>query len=161
MFKSKEQESYFEELVEDAILKLTKRTRLLRGANYLFSISILFLSAALTIILGYNLKEDSDIRLTKNIALIIGAVITFLSGLKTFWKLESYWIRRKITLRRLQDLRDEFNFEKFSEQEFDLSTLFAEYQSVQKYSTIYWEDVYNEAKSDRKGDQTISENSNI
>jgi hypothetical protein len=150
MFKSKEQEKYFEDLLEKMVVKATKRTHIIRAANYLLTILILLLSAVLTIILGYNLRDNTYLIQSKNIALIIGATITFLSGLKTFWKLESYWVRRKITLRRIEDLRDEFNFEKLSEQEFDLTYLYSKYQSIQNYSTIYWEDVYKEVKTDKK-----------
>lgn len=153
MFTSAEQEEYFSELLETEISALSKRTYFLRQANYLFTISTLILSAALTVMLGYNFERQADVIWAKNTALIIGAGITLLSGLKAFWKLETYWVRRKITLKRLEELRDEFNFMRLAAQEFDLALLFDKYQSIQNYATVYWEDIYNEAKPSKHREQ--------
>jgi Protein of unknown function (DUF4231) len=156
MFSSKEQENNFAESLETAIRKMTKKASGLKMAHYSLSIATLMLSAILTIILGFHLKNDVDLILSKNIALILGALITFLTGVNAFWKLESYWVRRKILLRRLEDLRDEFTFQKLSANKEDLDSLFAKYQSIQNYQTLYWEDIYNEGKTVQKTESSTT-----
>jgi hypothetical protein len=156
MFSSKEQENNFAELLEIAIRKMAKKASGLKMAYYSLSIATLLLSAILTIILGFHLKNDVDLILSKNIALILGALITFLTGVNAFWKLESYWVRRKILLRRLEDLRDEFTFQKLSANKEDLDSLFAKYQSIQNYQTLYWEDIYNEGKIVQKTESSTT-----
>jgi hypothetical protein len=156
MFSSKEQENNFAELLEIAIQKMAKKASGLKMAHYSLSIATLLLSAILTIILGFHLKNDVDLILSKNIALILGALITFLTGVNAFWKLESYWVRRKILLRRLEDLRDEFTFQKLSANKEDLDSLFAKYQSIQNYQTLYWEDIYNEGKTVQKTESSTT-----
>ncbi len=147
MFVNKEQESNFELLLNAAIIKLAQKAKILKMGYYTLSISILLLSAILTVILGLHVNDENYLIRFKNIALVIGALITFLTGLNAFWKLQSYWVRRKILLRRLEDLRDEFAFQKLSTQKEDLANLFAKYQTIQNYQTLYWEDIYNEGKA--------------
>ncbi len=68
-------------------------------------------SVITTILLG--LKFDDKVLLTRNLtnlALIISAMISFLSGLAVFWDTENYWIRNKIMLNKLKEIRYEYVF---------------------------------------------------
>lgn len=158
MFVNKEQETNFEQLLNAAIIKLAQKARALKRGYYALSISILLLSAILTIILGFHVNDENYLIRFKNIALVIGALITFLTGLNAFWKLQSYWVRRKILLHRLKELQNEFAFQKLSTQNEDLENLFAKYQSIQSYQTLYWEDIYNEGKTVPKSEPHANAN---
>jgi hypothetical protein len=144
MFALKEQEPHFNDLLNESISKLDKKGKYLRWSYYMLSLTILALSAALTIILGYN---SGDAVRSKNIALILGSIITLLSSVSTFWKLESYWVRRKILLQRLRDLQADFNYQKLLPEAKDLDDLFEKYKALQNYQTIYWESVYDQVTS--------------
>ena len=49
-------------------------------------------------------------KLAKNIALIIGTIITIISTMAVFWNLEKYWLQNKIILQKFRQLREDIEF---------------------------------------------------
>lgn len=76
-----------------------------------FKYPLIALTAISTIVLGVDLGEKFVIE-QKNIALIIGAIITGLTTLMAFWNVEEYWIKNKVIELQLISLRNKFQFEK-------------------------------------------------
>ena len=86
----------------------TNRTKVLRNV---LTISVMAFSGAATIILG--LKLDAGYWISKNsnnTALVLTSMTTFLSGLISFWDIQTYWLRSKVMLNNLKELRYELAF---------------------------------------------------
>jgi hypothetical protein len=94
-------------------------TKFENGANYYFQqvssfkYTTVILSGISTIVLGLDLSGvemplpvDYTL-LSKNIALVIGSVITVMTTMFIFWNLEKYWLQNKIILQRFRQLREE------------------------------------------------------
>lgn len=105
------QKKYLLQLLNAKIAKTSKRAMYTKLLNYLLNISVMFFSAATTILLGLQLDEtEMSPKMVKNVALIISAVITFLGGLAIFWDIQNYWIRNKVMLSKLKEIRYEYVF---------------------------------------------------
>lgn len=146
MFNDEGPVKFLEENLLCELKKARSRTRSLRTLNSVFQIVIICLAAVSTIVLGINYDKSCQECLVKakNTALIIGAVIALLSGLKAVWNLDTYWIRRKLYYYQLKEIRDEFYFYQNSKQEYIVDDLFKKYQAVKKFHSSYWEDVYQQ-----------------
>jgi len=104
---------------------------------------LVILSGISTIVLGLDLHVDY-IKIQKNVALVIGAIITGLSTLMIFWNVEEYWLRNKITEHQLTLLKEKFEFERVNEKEFTqerLNEFFEEYHQIINEQQLYWKSV--------------------
>jgi hypothetical protein len=159
----KSPEEFFEKNLEDELLKARNRMHKTRVLNYGFQITIIILSAVSTIVLGFNYSNDdkSSLITSKNIALILGAVITLLSSIRAFWNLDTYWIRRKLYYYQLKEIRDEFYFYRGSDTKLSVDDLFRKLQAVKKFNSSYWEEVYQQShvqQAAKRKDVNIIEN---
>lgn len=94
----------FKNILEKEITTYTRRTQKSKRISYSLKIGILFLTLSLTIVLGLSFKDDSYTQLTRNIALVLGAIVTFLSGLMSFWNIEEYFLTNKAIETKLKSL---------------------------------------------------------
>lgn len=105
------QKKFLMQLLNTKISQLEPKTDRIKNIHYFLRISVMLLSGITTVILGLKFTNASWwISNYSNIALCVTAIITFLSGLIVFWDLENYWIRNKIMLNKLKELRYEFVF---------------------------------------------------
>ena len=105
------QKRFLLQLLNTKISQLEPRTSRIKKINYALKISVMLFSGISTIILGLKVRGVANWPDTStNIALIITATVTFLSGLAVFWDTENYWIRNKIMLNKLKELRYEYVF---------------------------------------------------
>ncbi|PZR28668.1 MAG: hypothetical protein DI535_05905 [Citrobacter freundii] len=93
------------------------------AASYFFNgvrvykYSTMILSGISTILLGLSFKtisipyQDVFPEATKNIAFVIGAIVTVYSGLMTYWNIEKYWLQNKSVENKLRALKDEIENE--------------------------------------------------
>jgi hypothetical protein len=105
------QKKFLLQLLNTKISQVEPKTGRIKNLHYFLRITVMVFSAATTILLG--LKTGDSLLMTRNvnnIALIISSVITFLSGLAVFWDTENYWIRNKIMLNKLKEIRYEYVF---------------------------------------------------
>jgi Protein of unknown function (DUF4231) len=70
-----------------------------------FKISILIISSTLSFILG---MKDIIVPLKNDITLFLSVIISLLTGLLTFLNYEKLWIRYKVILNNLKELRYEY-----------------------------------------------------
>ena len=110
---SKTQKKFLLQLMNTKISQLEPKTSKIKMIHYGLRISVMFFSAISTIILGIKVtgvNSNAWENISFNIALAITASVTFLSGLAVFWDTENYWIRNKIMLNKLKELRYEYVF---------------------------------------------------
>lgn len=94
-----------------SIKEFEKRRRKMFNIVSWFKYPLVLLTATSTIVLGLELGTDFVVK-QKNLALIIGAVVTGITTLMTFWNVEEYWIKNKIMELQLKSLQNKFQFEK-------------------------------------------------
>jgi hypothetical protein len=130
------------------------------GSSYYFNgvrvykYSTILLSGLSTIILGLDL---GNIKIglmeyptfSKNMALVIGAIVTISTSLMTYWNIEKYWLINKTIVNKLRALRDELE-NAFTSNSLDKTAI---QEKVKKYSDIketfnkYWEGALSERSS--------------
>lgn len=116
--------------LDGSIAEFTERKRRMFKVVNRFKYSLIILSALLTVVLGLQIG-DGFIVVQKNTALIIGAVITAITTLMTFWNVEEYWLKSKIIELQLLSLKSEVEFEQhagFTEER--IRELFNKYQII-------------------------------
>ncbi len=106
-----QQEKFVLQLLNTKISQLEPRTKRIKAINYALHITVMLFSGVTTVLLGLKLGDNADLsRSFGNAALIVSASMTFLSGLAVFWDIENYWIRNKIMLNMLKEIRYEYVF---------------------------------------------------
>jgi hypothetical protein len=136
--------NFLRKCIENDIAKYDRKSRKYRRWTYRYKISIMLLAGTSTILLGLNLEDrlKGYLEWSRNIALVIGALITFLSSLKNFASVEKYWVRNKLVLAKLEELNLEFQYLQTSRISAEqLSQLFDKYQSIIKNKALYWENL--------------------
>lgn len=108
---AKTQRKFLLQLLNTKISQLEPKTNRIKKIHYGVRVTAMLLSAISTIVLGLKLNGiDGWNDTSANIALAITAMVTFLTGLAIFWDTENYWIRNKIMLNKLKELRYEYVF---------------------------------------------------
>lgn len=110
-----EQAKFMLQLMNTKITQLEDKTNRAKILRNVLTIGVMVLSGAATVVLGlkltsyYWISENSN-----NIALILTAVTTLLSGLMSFWDIQTYWLHTKVMLNNLKELRYELVFSLYS-----------------------------------------------
>jgi hypothetical protein len=105
------QKRFLLQLLNTKISQVEPKTNRIKNIHYFLRITVMLFSGVTTILLGLKLGDGIVVtRSINNIALVISGVITFLSGLAVFWDTENYWIRNKIMLNKLKEIRYEYVF---------------------------------------------------
>ena len=118
----------------------SKMFNVVRGFKY----PLVFLTAISTIVLGLELGEEFVVK-QKNLALIIGAIVTGLTTLMTFWNVEEYWIKNKVIELQLKSLQNRFQFEKTAGlTEERVKELFKQYQVIIGQQEELWKATLDE-----------------
>jgi hypothetical protein len=105
------QKKFLLQLLNTKISQVEPKTLRIKRLHYFLRTTVMLFSAATTILLGLKTGDGSLMsKNVNNIALVISSVITFVSGLAVFWDTENYWIRNKIMLNKLKEIRYEYVF---------------------------------------------------
>lgn len=117
-----------------------------------YKYSTIFLAGISTIVLGLDLGKSQNIDyavLSKNIALVIGAIITVTTSLFTYWNIEKYWLINKTIVNKLTALKHDLEVT-FAINELDTEAL---KEKIQNYKEIketfykYWDGALSERSS--------------
>lgn len=105
------QKKFLLQLLNTKIAQIEPKTNRNKRFHFILRIAAMFLSGVSTVLLGLKMKDGVGLSPElSNITLIITAAITFLTGLAVFWDIENYWVRNKIMLNKLKELRYEYVF---------------------------------------------------
>ncbi|QLI82817.1 DUF4231 domain-containing protein [Chitinibacter fontanus] len=116
-----------------------RKSRSLKRTTYSLKFSMLSLAAASTVVLG--LDAATLLPYAKNIALVLGAIMTLLGGIASFLNIEEYWMRNNATHLRLKALRDRLVYltaDLQSIEEPALQALINDYQAITESNINYW-----------------------
>lgn len=105
------QSKFLFQLICTKIAQLNHKTDQAKTLRNVMTIGIMLLSGTATIILGLKLAPEYWIsKNSSNTALVLTSTTTFLSGLLSFWDIQTYWLRSKVMLNNLKELRYELAF---------------------------------------------------
>jgi hypothetical protein len=112
-----------------------------------YKYSTMILSGISTILLGLSFKDipfkyaSIYPELSKNIAFVIGAIVTIYTGLMTYWNIEKYWLQNKSVASKLRALKDEIENEDKAQQmtDDDIQKKFEKYQLIKDEFNKYWD----------------------
>lgn len=122
-----------------------RKSRHLKKTTYFLKFSMLLLAAASTVVLG--LDAASLIPYAKNIALVLGALMTLLGGIASFLNIEEYWMRNNAIHLRLKALRDRLIYLTADLQQIEehiLQSIINDYQAITESNINYWYDAIAE-----------------
>lgn len=127
-----------EKKIQSSISEFTSRRSRMFTVVRWFKYPLVILTAISTMVLGLELGPDWVVR-QKNIALVIGAIITGLTTLMTFWNVEEYWVKNKVIELQLISLLNKFQFEKMvGLTESKIKEYFAQYQNIVSQQEEVW-----------------------
>ena len=120
----------------------------------IYKYTTIILAGLSTIILGLDL-EDVKIGImnyasfSKNVALIIGAVITVYTSIMTYWNIEKYWLINKTVVNKLRALRDDIEYLQISHalNNDRINDKIDEYKKIKETFYEYWEGALAERDS--------------
>ncbi len=139
------------EKIDSGIQQFTQRRKRMFNVVRGFKYPLVALTAASTIILGLDLGAES-ITVQKNWALVIGALVTGLSTLMTFWNVEEYWVKNKVIELQLISLKESFEFEKRQGvTPLRVQEYFQQYQRILEQQEALWKATLD-SKSDNSSD---------
>lgn len=143
MDEASSQEKFLFDALDRAVEKYQAESKRLKRWTFGLRISLLILSGASTILLGLNVTPDNGYALwSRNAALMLGAVSTFIVGLSAFWNLEQYWLKQKVLFARVRALRERCHFDqartgKLSAEQVEQA--FLEFRALMDDRIEYWE----------------------
>jgi hypothetical protein len=144
-------EAFLFELLDKAVTKYSAESKRLKRLTYFFKVAVLFLSAGSTVLLGLNITSDPNYPIwSRNVALGMGVLSTFLIGLSAFWNLESYWLKQKVLFARLRAIQERCNYlqaeqDKLSPEQ--IQAAFSEYRELMDERIEYWEKISEKTAS--------------
>ncbi|QLG87433.1 DUF4231 domain-containing protein [Chitinibacter bivalviorum] len=122
-----------------------RKSRRLKRSTYFFKFSMLILATISTIVLGLDAAGLQPY--AKNIALVLGALITLLGGIASFLNIEEYWMRNNAIHLRLKALRDRLIYLTADLQAIEeniLQSIINDYQAITESNINYWYDAIAE-----------------
>ncbi|MBU5601759.1 SLATT domain-containing protein [Citrobacter sp. S55_ASV_140] len=108
-----------------------------------FFITLLF-STATTLILAFDISGYEKIQ--KNVALIVSAILTLVSGWTARFDYQKLWFRQKATLLAMYQLKNKVNYLKIKPDatQSDIDNLFEEYKSIWEKDSQEWSNINRE-----------------
>jgi len=88
-----------------------KKENKFKNLVYIFRILIFLVAMINTINLGINIFSEN---IQINIGLLLSALITFLTTMASFFKFDQYWMKNKVMVIKLLQIRDNFYFDEKS-----------------------------------------------
>jgi hypothetical protein len=137
-----DQDAFLFQRLDEAVSKYDSESKRLKRWSFSLRITILLLAALSTVLLGWNAEDNPDYLVwSRNAALAIGAVSTFLVGLSAFWNIETNWLKQKVLLARVRALRERCQFlqAKMELSSEEVEAAFAEYRAMMEDRIEYWE----------------------
>jgi hypothetical protein len=90
--------------------RFARRRRRDKRKSFALQMATVALSATITVLLGLRVAAGLQ-RTLANLALVLGALVTVLAALEAFFNHRGLWVSRTITVRRLEELRRQVDYQ--------------------------------------------------
>ena len=130
---------FFSSALESSITIIKKKSKKNKFKTGLINGLSIIWGALITLILGFDVSNENT-QLQKNLALIVGALLTIINGWGVLFDYKKLWVRQKITLLSLYQLKNELDFRK-SKNNQKIDDLFEEYQKIWEIDQNAWKSI--------------------
>ena len=129
-------------MVSEKIAKIKPKCKKNKRIFQVVTAGSIAFSAAITVIVGLELPEHAAAQ--KNIALILGLVLTLINGWMAVFDYKKLWMRQKSTLFGLYHIENELKILSDAEENLPrVKELFKSYQSVWERDSSDWAHIYS------------------
>lgn len=136
-----EQKSYLYDLINYKIDVVNNKSVRAKNLHYFLRISILVLAGLVTAILGWKGNNEQHVILQTNTALVLSAIVSFISGLAAFWDIDNYRFRIKVMANNLKVIRYELTLKAIGENPLEVKDLESILDDiVSSLKDGYWEE---------------------
>ncbi|WP_081337792.1 DUF4231 domain-containing protein [Vibrio mimicus] len=133
--------SFLTQEIDANIEKLKKKVQKQKSKTKFFNGLSVVLGALITLTLGITASEFEEVQ--KDVALILGALLTIINGWNAMFDYKKLWTRQKSTLLELYQLRNELGFRLslHSPDPIDVTDLFSRYQDIWERDGNEWRNI--------------------
>jgi hypothetical protein len=139
-----QQSTFLEEKIQEYIILFDKKRQLNKFLSFGIKLTGALMAASITVLLGITFKEKPE-NLFKNIALILGALITVFNTWDAFFNHKSLWVRFTIAMSKLYALKNSISYlkTKSADQitETKLDSMYEELQTIISETNSNWEEL--------------------
>lgn len=128
--------------IDSSILILKNKVKVQKRRAHIVHGLLIILGALITLVLGVNIPNYEVCQ--KNIALVLGAILTIVSSWNVVFDYKKLWFRQKSTLLNLYQLRNEITYHLTLDvtEISHIDDLFEQYQDVWKQDGNEWRSIY-------------------
>lgn len=156
----KSEANYLEQEIRKSINTLkSKVSSHKKKTSWVNGISI-SLGVLVTLTLGIDVAEANE-QIQKNLALILGGLLTILNGWNALFDYKKLWVKQKSTLLDLYQLQNELGYRSSKEDHVDVDDLFDKYQRIWEKDSNEWRNIiktsqYYQSKNPKNSDREKS-----
>lgn len=130
---------FFSSELDSSITTIKRKSKKNKFKTGLINGLSIILGALITLTLGFDVSDENS-QLQKNLALIAGALLTIVNGWGVLFDYKKLWVRQKITLLSLYQLKNELKFRQ-SQNNNKVDDLFEEYQKIWEIDQNAWKSI--------------------
>lgn len=116
------------------------------------------LGVLVTLTLGIDVAEANE-QIQKNLALILGGLLTIVNGWNALFDYKKLWVRQKSTLLDLYQLQNELGYRKSKEDHVDVGDLFDKYQRIWEKDSNEWRNIIRASQHQKNSNNKNPKNS--
>jgi coproporphyrinogen III oxidase-like Fe-S oxidoreductase len=150
---TEDQEKFLFNKLESSVKKYKYESKHLKHWTFGLRITLLLLAATSTILLGWSPENSANYAIwSRNVALAIGAISTFILGVSSFWNVEAYWLKQKVMFARVRALQEKGLYLK-SKSELtaeEIEAIFNEYRLMMNDRIDYWDELASKSTPNKK-----------
>lgn len=137
---TKSETSFLEQEINNSIQVLKQKTKVHKKKTSIINALSISLGAMITLTLGLDFSSENA-QLQKNTALILGAILTIVSGWNALFDYKKLWARQKSTLLDLYQIQNELGYRNSKEGKCQIDDLFEKYQRVWEKDSNEWRSI--------------------
>jgi len=116
------------------------------------------LGVLVTLTLGIDVAEANE-QIQKNLALILGGLLTIVNGWNALFDYKKLWVRQKSTLLDLYQLQNELGYRKSKEDHVEVDDLFDKYQRIWEKDSNEWRNIIKTSQQQQNSNNKNPKNS--
>ena len=143
---------FLSEELESNIEKIKKKTKANKFKTGLINGLSISLGALIALTLGWEFDPEYT-KLQKNFALLMSATLTIVNGWGVLFDYKKLWVRQKMTLLSLYQLRNELHFRQTSSNDSYVEELFERYQRIWECDQNSWHSIVQASATNKDIDK--------
>jgi hypothetical protein len=149
---------FLEQVISDNICKLKPKVSSNKSKTFWINGASISLGVLVTLTLGIDVPEYYE-KIQKNLALILGGLLTIINGLNALYDYKKLWVRQKSTLLDLYQLQNELLYRKSKSSHVESNDLFDKYQLIWEKGNNEWINIIKTSQNSHDSNNKNPKNS--